>query len=68
MLVLRGVLPAIFALAMGALIAAVQQGAAFGALLGSSVSSSSRCRWLAPIHAAVGANLGDRRRRGSTTG
>jgi hypothetical protein len=59
-LILRGVLPAVFAVAMGLLVAAVQRGAnlAEGLALVGVVFVSLQV--LAPVHVAVGANLGDR--------
>src|SRR5207237_1054961 len=59
-LVLRGLLPAIFAIAMGVLVAAVQRGdrLADGLVLVGSVFVLLQV--LTPIHQAVGANLGDR--------
>ncbi|HLJ95875.1 MAG TPA: ABC transporter ATP-binding protein [Gemmataceae bacterium] len=60
LLVLRGVLPAIFAIAMGVLIAAAQhgEGLADGLFLVGIVFVLFQI--LSPIHHAVGANLGDR--------
>jgi ATP-binding cassette, subfamily B, bacterial len=59
-LVLRGVLPAIFAIAMGVLVGAVERGdgLASGLVLVGSVFVLLQV--LAPIQQAVGANLGDR--------
>jgi ABC-type multidrug transport system fused ATPase/permease subunit len=59
-LVLRGVLPAIFAIAMGVLVAAVQRGDRLveGILLVGIVFILLQV--LTPIHQAVGANLGAR--------
>jgi ABC-type multidrug transport system fused ATPase/permease subunit len=59
-LVLRGVLPAIFAIAMGVLVAAVErgEGIALGLVLVGTVFVLLQV--LTPIHQAVGANLGDR--------
>ena len=59
-LVLRGVLPAAFAIAMGFLVGAVQRGDGLAwplALLGAVFVL---LQTLAPIHQAIGANLGDR--------
>jgi ABC-type multidrug transport system fused ATPase/permease subunit len=58
--VLRGVLPALFAIAMGVLVAAVERGdhLAPGLTLVSIVFILLQV--LSPIHQAVGANLGDR--------
>jgi ATP-binding cassette subfamily B protein len=59
-LVLRGVLPAVFAIAMGVLVAAVEHGdrLADGLVLVGIVFVLLQV--LAPIHQTVGANLGDR--------
>jgi len=59
-LVLRGVLPALFAIAMGILVAAVQRGDNLveGLVLVGIVFVLLQV--LSPIHQAVGANLGDR--------
>ena len=59
-LVLRAVLPALFAIAMGVLVAAVERGdrLADGLVLVGSVFVLLQV--LTPIHQAVGANLGDR--------
>jgi ABC-type multidrug transport system fused ATPase/permease subunit len=59
-LVLRGVLPAVFAIAMGVLVAAVKRGEdlALGLTLVGIVFVLLQV--LAPIHQALGANLGDR--------
>ena len=59
-LLLRGVLPAAFAIAMGVLVAAVQRG---GGLLSALIVIGvvfSLLQVLAPIHQAFSANLGDR--------
>ncbi|HWK10276.1 MAG TPA: hypothetical protein VNR64_09515, partial [Vicinamibacterales bacterium] len=59
-LLLRGVLPAAFGIAMGVVIAAVQGGAGVGpsvALLGILFVA---LQVLAPLHKAISANLGDR--------
>ncbi len=59
-LALRGVLPAIFAIAMGVLVAAVQQGGGFaGALTLVGVVFVS-IQVLTPVHQALSSNLGDR--------
>jgi ABC-type multidrug transport system fused ATPase/permease subunit len=60
LLVLRGVLPAVFAVAMGALVSAVQSGAAVGGLLAFVGVLFILQQMLAPIHVAVSYNLGDR--------
>ncbi|HEY1308025.1 MAG TPA: ABC transporter ATP-binding protein [Vicinamibacterales bacterium] len=59
-LVLRGVLPAAFAIAMGVLVGAVQQGQSLMAPLALVGGIFVLLQILTPIHAAVGANLGDR--------
>lgn len=59
-LVLRGVLPAGFAVAMGALVGAVQRGADLGAPLAAVGAIFVLLQVLSPIHQAVGANLGSR--------
>jgi ABC-type multidrug transport system fused ATPase/permease subunit len=59
-LVLRGVLPAVFAVAMGVLVAAVQRGESLAGGLALVGSIFILLQVLAPIHQAVGANLGDR--------
>jgi ABC-type multidrug transport system fused ATPase/permease subunit len=59
-LVLRGILPAVFALATGLLVGAVQRG---DSLVGSLTLVGAvfvLLQVLTPIHQAVGANLGDR--------
>lgn len=59
-LILRGVLPPMFAIAMGVVIRSVQSGGGlFGPLLFASVVFVLP-QVLAPIHVSVGANLGDR--------
>ena len=60
-LLLRGVLPAAFAVAMGSLVGAVQRGERPGPAARvpwASSSSSSRCS--TPLHQAISANLGSR--------
>jgi ATP-binding cassette, subfamily B, bacterial len=59
-LVLRGVLPAIFAVAMGELVGAVEQGERLFDSLALVGVIFVLLQVLAPIHQAVGANLGDR--------
>jgi ATP-binding cassette subfamily B protein len=59
-LVLRGVLPAVFGIAMGLLVAAVQQGSGLAAPLTFAGIVFVLLQVLAPIHQAVSANLGDR--------
>jgi ABC-type multidrug transport system fused ATPase/permease subunit len=59
-LVLRGVLPAVFAIAMGVLIGAVRRGDDLGAPLAFVGSVFVLLQVLTPIHTAIAANLGDR--------
>src|SRR5947208_11256286 len=59
-LVLRGALPAVFAIAMGVLIGAVQQGHSLGGPLAFAGFVFVLLQVLKPIHTAVSANLGDR--------
>jgi len=59
-LVLRGALPAVFAIAMGALVSAVQQNSGFSSPLTVVGIVFVLLQVLAPIHTAVGANLGDK--------
>ncbi len=59
-LVLRGVLPAVFAIAMGVLVAAVQRGGGMGGALTLIGVVFILLQVLAPIHQAISANLGDR--------
>ena len=59
-LVLRGVLPAVFAIAMGVLVAAVEGGDPLGAPLALAGAVFVLLQVLTPIHQAVGANLGER--------
>ena len=59
-LVLRGLLPTLFAIVMGALIAAVQRGSGLGAPLATAGVAFILLQVLPPIHTAVGTNLGDR--------
>lgn len=60
LLVLRGLLPALFAVAMGGLIGAVQRGGNLAAPLALAGSVFVLLQVLSPIHRAVGANLGSR--------
>src|SRR3989338_1735807 len=60
LLVLRGVLPAVFAIAMGVLVAAVQSGGSLGRALVFAGIVFVLLQVLTPIHQAVSANLGDR--------
>src|SRR5512147_201378 len=59
-LLLRGVLPAGFAIAMGALVAAVQRGEGRAAPLAVVGVVFVLLQVLHPIHQAIGANLGSR--------
>jgi ABC-type multidrug transport system fused ATPase/permease subunit len=59
-LLLRGVLPAGFAVAMGALVASVQRGEGLAAPLAAAGVVFVLLQVLAPIHQAIGANLGSR--------
>jgi ABC-type multidrug transport system fused ATPase/permease subunit len=59
-LILRGLLPAVFAIAMGALVAAVERGGRLAAPLGVIGVVFVLLQVLAPIHQALGANLGSR--------
>jgi ATP-binding cassette subfamily B protein len=59
-LVLRGVLPAIFAIAMGGLVRAVEQGESLAGSLAVVGVIFVLLQVLAPLHQALGANLGDR--------
>jgi ABC-type multidrug transport system fused ATPase/permease subunit len=60
LLVLRGLLPAAFAVAMGALVGAVQHGADIGTPLAVVALCFVSLQVLAPIHQAVSQNLGSR--------
>src|SRR5437016_4464759 len=59
-LVLRGVLPAAFAIAMGVLVGAVQRGNPLAGPLAFTGTIFVLLQVLSPIHQAVSANLGDR--------
>jgi ABC-type multidrug transport system fused ATPase/permease subunit len=59
-LLLRGVLPAVFAVAMGVLVGAVQRGDSLTGALIFTGAAFILLQVLPPIHTAVGANLGDR--------
>ena len=59
-LILRGVLPAAFAIAMGALVGAVQRGDGLAVPLALAGTVFVLLQILTPIHQAVSANLGDR--------
>jgi ABC-type multidrug transport system fused ATPase/permease subunit len=58
-LILRGVLPAVFSIAMGVLVGAVQQGTGLAMPLAFTGVVFVLLQILAPIHQAIGANLGD---------
>jgi len=60
LLVLRGVLPAVFAVAMGALVAGVQNGASIVGMLWLVGGLFILQQMMAPIQLAVSYNLGDR--------
>src|SRR5436190_1332537 len=59
-LLLRGLLPALFAVAIGALIGAVQRGDSLTAPLGGVGVVFVLLQVLSPMHQAIGANLGSR--------
>ena len=59
-LVLRGVLPAVFAIAVGALVGAVERGAPLAGSLVLIAVVFILLQVLTPIHQAISANLGDR--------
>ena len=59
-LLLRGIGPATFAIAMGVLVGAVQHGAALAGPLAFTGAVFVLLQVLSPIHHALGANLGDR--------
>jgi ABC-type multidrug transport system fused ATPase/permease subunit len=59
-LLLRGLLPAVFAVAMGALVAAVQRGESLGPALAVAGTVFVLLQVLAPVHQAISANLGSR--------
>jgi len=60
LLILRGLLPAIFAVAMGGLVASVQRGAGLAEPLGVVGVLFVLLQVLPPIHHAIGTNLGSR--------
>jgi ABC-type transport system involved in cytochrome bd biosynthesis fused ATPase/permease subunit len=60
LLVLRGVLPALFAIAMGVLIGAVEDGADLAVPLGLVAAVFVLLQVASPIHQATSANLGSR--------
>jgi len=57
---LRGILPSAFAIAMGVLVAAVQAGGRLAGPLALAGAIFVLLQVLSPIHQALGANLGDR--------
>jgi ATP-binding cassette, subfamily B, bacterial len=59
-LLLRGALPAVFGIAMGVLVSAVQNGQGLGVPLALAGTVFVLLQVLGPIHQAIGANLGDR--------
>jgi ABC-type multidrug transport system fused ATPase/permease subunit len=59
-MLLRGALPAVFAIAMGVLIAAVERQSGLAPPLAIVGAIFLLLQVLAPIHSAVGANLGDK--------
>ena len=59
-LLLRGVLPALFAIAMGVLVGAVQRGGSLKGPLAWAGAIFVLLQVLSPIHEALSANLGDR--------
>src|SRR6266851_1419136 len=59
-LLLRGLLPALFAITMGALVGAVQRGDPLGAPLGAVGVVFVLLQILSPLHQAIGRNLGSR--------
>jgi ABC-type multidrug transport system fused ATPase/permease subunit len=60
LLIARGALPAVFAVAMGALVSGVQSGAAVGSMLWFVGALFILQQIVAPVHLAVSYNLGDR--------
>jgi ATP-binding cassette, subfamily B, bacterial len=60
LIALRGLLPAVFAIAMGVLVGAVQHKQSLGGALALVGVVFVLLQILTPIHTAVGANLGDR--------
>src|SRR6266516_4245900 len=59
-LLLRGLLPPLFAITMGALVGAVQRGDPLAASLGGVAVVFVLLQVLSPLHQAIGANLGSR--------
>jgi ABC-type multidrug transport system fused ATPase/permease subunit len=60
LLVLRGLLPALFAVAMGVLVGAIERGEALTAALAAVGVIFVLLQVVNPVHQAVGLNLGDR--------
>src|SRR5438477_9715849 len=60
LVIVRGLLPAIFAIAMGGLVGAVQRSGGLAAPLALAGAVFVLLQVLTPIHHAVGANLGSR--------
>src|SRR5207249_5539604 len=60
LLLVRGLLPALFAIAMGGLVGAVERGGGLAAPLGVVGVVFILLQVLSPMHHAVGANLGSR--------
>jgi ABC-type multidrug transport system fused ATPase/permease subunit len=59
-LLLRGILPAVFSIAMGVLVAAVQRGSSLAEPLALAGGIFVLLQIISPIHHAVSSNLGDR--------
>lgn len=59
-LLLRGVLPAVFTIAMGVLVGAVQRGDSLAVSLAIVGTAFVLLQILSPLHQAIGANLGSR--------
>jgi ATP-binding cassette, subfamily B, bacterial len=59
-LLLRGALPAVFAVAMGALVATVQRGDSLAVPLGAAGAIFALIQVIPPVHQAISANLGSR--------
>src|SRR6204780_2731636 len=59
-LILRGALPAVFAIAMGLLVSAVQRGNSLAIPLAMVGAVFVTLQVLSPLHQAIGANLGSR--------
>jgi ATP-binding cassette, subfamily B, bacterial len=59
-LLLRGILPAVFAIAMGVLVGAVQHGQSLARPLAFAGATFVLLQVLSPVHQAISSNLGDR--------